>query len=671
MGKLKLGVKLIFYITVLLVLSMIIIGVLTFYRSKTELLSKVSEKLHVINKQKINHIHEYLGDVNSCFDIIEKDKELVSSIFLYSNTINSVSSSDTAFQKNKFAEDYMRKRLTSLREAFGLSRIMIITPKGRKVWESNIIHYLEEFDVDHFNPGSKLFVNAKHQLTYSDVYQPRFHEREYYMTVLYPIKYQNNVTMAVVACEMNLKPMFESIADTTGLGLTGETFLTRRSSSKKVLVLSPMRNKPDAALKMSIEIGAAEGQAAQFSVTDVDNSFKTEVKDYAGNNVDMAHSFIDELGWGIVTKIDHAESFKAIDDLRHWIIFICSAIIFFAIIIIAIFVKRFLKPIIDIRDSMIALAEGDFPKEIEYDNYDEIFDTTEAMNEFVYRLKLSTDFAERIGKGEVIAEKEEAKLGTDVLSKSLKSMKLNLAKVEEDNDKRKWAVEGIALHGEVLRNNSADIEKLGKAFISSLVDYIGAQHGGLFVLKDIIENTEPTYELVATYAFDAEDLTNTSYKIGQGLIGQCAKEKETIALKNVPSEFTNISSGLGKALASYVLIVPLKLHGQVYGVLEIASFNVFEPYKVEFIEKLGESVASSLLAVKSNEQTQKSLRESQLITDNLRSKEEDLKKQQVKIQEDQLLLKEEFKKAQNIIQKLKKDKIVLEQEITELKRKKG
>lgn len=648
MGKLKLGVKLIFYITVLLMLSMIIIGVLTFYRSKTELLSKVSEKLDVVNKQKINHINEYIGDVEKCIDIIEKDKELILSISAFSETVNIYNSSDSAYQRYHFADEYIKKRMSSLKQAFGLSRIMIITPKGRKIWWTDKIHYLEEFDNEHFNPGSKLFVNAKHQLSFSNVYQPRFHDNEYYMTVLSPLKYKNNVTMSVIACEMDLKSMFTMVTDTTGLGQTGETFITKRASSKKVVILSPLRNKIDAALKMSVEIGDKKGQAAQYSVTDVRNSFKTEVIDYVGNPVDISHSYMKNLGWGIITKIDHAESFKAIDDLRHWIIFICSSIIFFAIIIIAIFVKRFLKPIIEIRDSMISLAEGDFPAEIDYDNYDEIFDTTEAMNEFIHRLKISTEFAERIGKGELLEEKEESKLGADVLSKSLKAMKSNLTKVEEDNEKRKWAVEGIALHGEVLRNNSSDIEKLGRSLISSLVEYVGAQHGGLFVLREIIENTEPTYELISTYAYDAGELENVVYKIGQGLIGQCAKEKETIALKNVPSEFTKISSALGAANAAYVLIVPLKLHGQVYGVLEIASFSPFEAYKVEFIEKLGESVASSILSVKSNEQTQKLLKESQLITNNLRSKEDNLKKHQSKIEEEQDLLKEEFKKAQNL-----------------------
>lgn len=659
MGKLKLGVKLIIYITVLIVLSMVIIGLLTFFKSKEELLNKVAEKLYVINTHKINQIESYVGNVESCFEIMEKDKNLLNNISSYGRTLDS--QNDTVIMMNQAAESRIRERLSSVREAFNLSRIMILTPKGKKIWGSNVIHYLEEFDNDNFNPSSKLFINAKHQLTFSDIYRPRYHENEFYMTAMYPIKDVNNITTKVVACEINLKPLYEAIADTAGLGETGETFITKRISGKKVMVLSPLRNVYDAALKKVVTIGDATGLEIQNSVIPVENGqFRSELDDYNGNPVDVAYNYIDRLDWGIVTKIDHAESFKAIDGLRHWIIFLCAGIIFFAIIIIAIFVKRFLKPIIEIRDNMISLAEGDFPEDVEYDNYDEIYDTAEAMNEFVHRLKVSTDFAQKIGEGEIVDERRSLLLGSDVLSKSLLAMKENLSKVEEDNDKRKWVSEGIAIHSDVLRNNSSNIKDLGDALVSSLVRYVGAHHGGVFVIHDTSENATPYYELVATYAYEVPDGGNTKFRLGQGLVGQCALEKETIYLQNTPSEFTKISSALGSADAGNVLIVPLKLHEQVFGVLELASFSVFEPHKIEFIEKIGETVASAILAVKSNERTQKLLKESQYITDNLRKKEEELKIKQNVIEGEQEQLQGEFKKAQITIQKLKKEKKELE-----------
>ena len=662
MGKLKLGVKLIIYISMLLALSMVFIGVLTFYRSKSELLNKVREKLQVVNNQKEKRIESHFENLNSCFDIIEKDKELLTSVADFLNTVNV--SNDTSITKNKIAEKLLRKRLTSLREAFSLTRISIVTPKGRKIFETNNIHYLEEYDSENFNPGSKLFINSKHQLSYSEIYRPRFHENEYYISALYPLKYQNNITMCVIVCEMNLKELFEEISDTTGLGETGESFITKRmSGSGKIAILSPLRNQYGHTILQTFDIGDALGHEVQASMSPSKGTFKSEIIDHNGNSVDVVHSYLNNLDWGIVTKINHDESFKAIDDLRNWTIFLCSLIIFFSIIIIAIFVKRFLKPIIDLRDNMVSLAQGEFPAEIEYDNYDEIYDTIEAMNEFIYRLRISTDFAQRIGRGEITDTKAESKLGSDVLSKSLISMRQNLSKVEEDNQKRKWATEGIAIHGEVLRNNSTDIHQLSKSFISSIVTYLGAHHGGFFAINDLSDHQNPIYELVSTYAYEIDEKKNVQLKLGQGLIGQCAVEKETIYIEHSPTEFSKISSGLGGAFAAYVLIVPLKLQDQVLGVLEIASFSKILPYQVDFLEKLGESVASSILSVKTNEQTQKLLRESQSITDNLKKKEEELKDRQLKVEEEQELLREEFKRAQNTILKLKKEKKEMEQKL--------
>ena len=392
-----------------------------------------------------------------------------------------------------------------------------------------------------------------------------------------------------------------------------------------------------------------------MSVSPTQGAFKSEIIDHSGEVVDAVHSYLPELDWGLVTKINHAESFKAIDDLRNWTVFLCSLIIFFSIIIIAIFVKRFLKPIIDLRDNMISLAKGEFPQEIEYDNYDEIYDTVEAMNEFIYRLKISTDFAQKIGKGEISDTDTEVKLGSDVLSKSLITMRENLSKVEADSLKRKWATEGIAIHGELLRNNSTNINQLGKAFISSIVEYVGARHGGFFAINSL-DSEEVFFELVASYAYEIDEKKNTTFKLGQGLIGQCVEEKETIHITEAPQSLTKISSGLGAAPPGYILIIPLKIQKRVLGVLELASFQELASYQIDFIEKLGESVASSILSVKTNEQTQKLLKESQDIADSLQEKEEELKVRQLKVEEEQELLKEEFKRAQNTYTEIEKRK---------------
>jgi len=60
--------------------------------------------------------------------------------------------------------------------------------------------------------------------------------------------------------------------------------------------------------------------------------------------------------------------------------------------------------------------------------------------------------------------------------------------------------------------------------------------------------------------------------IGQGLIGQCAIEKSTIYLKQIPVDYVKITSGLDEATPRNVLLIPLKQREEVMGLLELYIF---------------------------------------------------------------------------------------------------
>ena len=111
---------------------------------------------------------------------------------------------------------------------------------------------------------------------------------------------------------------------------------------------------------------------------------------------------------------------------------------------------------------------------------------------------------------------------------------------------------------------------------------------------------------------------------------------------------------MGSSSANHLLIVPLRINNEVLGILELASFNEFEEYKIQFIEKLGESIASSILSVKSAEKTQELLKESQSITQELRQKEEELRENQSRMIEAHKKLKRELEKSESIIFELRR-----------------
>jgi PAS domain S-box-containing protein len=225
-------------------------------------------------------------------------------------------------------------------------------------------------------------------------------------------------------------------------------------------------------------------------------------------------------------------------------------------------------------------------------------------------------------------------------------MRDNLKKVAEEDKKRNWATSGMAKFGEILRNYNDNFEKLADEIIASLVKYIGANQGALFIIEGNSENgskDEQHMEMAAVYAWDKKKFLEKKIYKGEGLAGQAWIEGDTIYLTEVPENYVNITSGLGESNPRSILIVPLKVNEEIHGVIEIASFREYDEFEIEFIGRVCESIASTISSVKVNERTQKLLEESTMMTEQMRAQEEEMRQNmeelqatQEKIQRDQL-----------------------------------
>jgi PAS domain S-box-containing protein len=214
-------------------------------------------------------------------------------------------------------------------------------------------------------------------------------------------------------------------------------------------------------------------------------------------------------------------------------------------------------------------------------------------------------------------------------------MRNNLKKVSEEDKKRNWATSGIAKFGDILRSYSDNFEKLADNIISNLVRYVGANQGALFIIEGNTENAsedEQYMEMAAVYAWDKKKFLEKKIYKGDGLAGQAWLEGDTIYLTEVPDDYVNITSGLGEANPRSVLIVPLKVNEELHGVVEIASFREYEDFEIEFIERVCESIASTISSVKINERTQKLLQESTMMTEQMRAQEEEMRQNMEELQ---------------------------------------
>jgi len=285
-------------------------------------------------------------------------------------------------------------------------------------------------------------------------------------------------------------------------------------------------------------------------------------------------------------------------------------------------------PINKLSEDIEILSKGKIVETLESSGSGVISTIYDSFNIMLNRLKKTTVFANGIGDGNLDATLDDV-TEEDVLGISLIRMRDNLIKAKEieeinrvEENKRTWATKGQAEFAEVLRDVSENINIFATNIISKLVKYTKSNQGSLFIINS--ENEE-MLELVATYAYDRKKYINKSVEIGDGLVGTCAIEKETIFLTDIPNDYINIKSGLGGANPKSIVIVPLKLEDKIFGVIELASFNIYEEYQIKFIEKLGESIASTLSVTKTNIITNKLLEQSKLQAEELAAAEEEMR----------------------------------------------
>ena len=233
-----------------------------------------------------------------------------------------------------------------------------------------------------------------------------------------------------------------------------------------------------------------------------------------------------------------------------------------------------------------------------------------------------------------------------MLGNSLLEMGKKLKVLGEEDRKRNWVTAGLAKFADILRS-SADVKELSDEVISSLVKYLGANQGGIFLLKE--EDNEPVLELTACYAYDRKKFLEKIVRQGEGLLGQCLLEKDTIYLTEVPNDYIQITSGIGGANPRCIVIQPLVVNEELVGVLELASFKVLDKFELEFLKKLSENIAGIISNVKVNERTVHLLNEARTAQESMRSQEEELRQN---LEELTATQEEMFRKEQEYLEKI-------------------
>lgn len=263
---------------------------------------------------------------------------------------------------------------------------------------------------------------------------------------------------------------------------------------------------------------------------------------------------------------------------------------------------------------------------------------------------------------------ESNKKQNEELQQSEESLKGNLQeiqKAQEEEKNRAWVTEGLGRINKLTKDHN-EPEKLSKEVISEIVKYLGANQGAIYLVETEEGEPEPYMEMKGAFAFERRKSIQYKVKPGEGLIGQCYLEKDMIFLTEVPENFIRIKSGLGDANPRNIVIMPLMNNEKIEGIVEIASFKVLPDYKIDYLRKLGESLATSFSLNKINANTKHLLELSQEQEEQMRSQAEELHQNMEELQatQEEMLRKNKETEEQN--QQLQQQEEELRQNMEEM-----
>jgi GAF domain-containing protein len=217
----------------------------------------------------------------------------------------------------------------------------------------------------------------------------------------------------------------------------------------------------------------------------------------------------------------------------------------------------------------------------------------------------------------------EAKGELEALKDTINQMIANLRETTLRNQEQDWLKSNLAKFTQMLQGQK-DLNTVTNRILSELAQVVKANYGAFYILRQDEDPQNVRLKLFAGYAYRQDPGIKREFAIGEGLVGQCAIEKERIILSNVPGDYVKISSGLGEATPLNLIVLPVLFETNVKAVIELASFELFSQTHLDFLEQLTESIGIVLNTIETNTRTEELLAQSQSLADELRLANEEL-----------------------------------------------
>lgn len=213
----------------------------------------------------------------------------------------------------------------------------------------------------------------------------------------------------------------------------------------------------------------------------------------------------------------------------------------------------------------------------------------------------------------------------ETLEASLNEMKREVelqrqlvAEEQERNKERIWTDQSLAKFGKLLSLDNDNVERLCGEVLSALVKHLQITGGAIYVFDE----DQQLLKRVSNFGLAS---AHDDFAPGEGLVGTCFETREAEVINNLPAGFVKVTSGLGEATPTHLVLLPIVHDKLSVGVLELASFAAVPTFHREFLTQLMERVATTINSIQLAHRTFQLLTESKVQAEELRQREEELK----------------------------------------------
>ncbi len=251
---------------------------------------------------------------------------------------------------------------------------------------------------------------------------------------------------------------------------------------------------------------------------------------------------------------------------------------------------------------------------------------TENVNQLAQNLTTQvrsiSEVASAVTKGDLTRNiGVDAKGEVGELKDTINLMITNLRETTLLNHEQNWLKSNLAKFTQMLQDQK-DLPTVAKRILSELSKVVTAHYGAFYILSS--ESEVVKLKLYAGYAYKADKNIPKEFLIGEGLVGQCALEKENIILSNVPNDYVKINSGLGQAKPANLIFLPVLFENNLKAVIELGTLDNFTPTHLDFLSQLTKSIGVVVNTIETNTRTEVLLSQFQTLAGELEMQQQQL-----------------------------------------------